>query len=496
MSSSTIITPIATTTTNNNSSTNGIHNSKTNRTLFKNIKNNIPNSPNNAPIKKNSVGIIGNGPNVNNNNKDRKLNSNDGVNFGKKNILFTPSKNSMVSTTKHSSSSSSLLAKNEYDIESIKKELKSMDISTGGISPLSSPLRESSPISTIDLESITATTTKLTDAFVAASSSSSSVKYTIDVLLSFKSANTKRPIQIDIVENHQKEIVVPLSLPTTPYNNNNNNNNNTNNSSQHNTANGQKYPIFSPQISPFKIAYAQSSSTKTNINNNNNNNNITPTKKANSNITTPQSNNRNNHYNSNTKSSTKKQNPIPFSLNTATPNQKNTTTTPSKKSTTTTPKSNKKINDVNAAFAAVANSTTTTEQPVAIIDGATPSTNESPKKTPLKETDPKRLAARQRQIDIGKMTAGYKNYIALVPKSKRKPTDPKTPNKNQVCSKRSWDGQIKKWRRQLHENYDWTGIPFNEKEVEASNNESTEESTLEKEMNKLEISEENENHNN
>ncbi|KAM9965777.1 hypothetical protein ACTFIR_005951 [Dictyostelium discoideum] len=492
MSSSTIITPIAnTTTTNNNSSTNGIHNSKTNRTLFKNIKNNnIPNSPNNAPIKKNSVGIIGNGPNVNNNNnKDRKLNSNDGVNFGKKNILFTPSKNSMVSTTKHSSSS--LLAKNEYDIESIKKELKSMDISTGGISPLSSPLRESSPISTIDLESITATTTtKLTDAFVAASSSSSSpsVKYTIDVLLSFKSANTKRPIQIDIVENHQKEIVVPLSLPTTPYNTTNTNNN----SSQHNTANGQKYPIFSPQISPFKIAYAQSSSTKTN-----NNNNITPTKKANSNITTPQSNNRNNHYNSNTKSSTKKQNPIPFSLNTATPNQKNTTTTPSKKSTTTTPKSNKKINDVNAAFAAVANSTTTTttEQPVAIIDGATP-TNESPKKTPLKETDPKRLAARQRQIDIGKMTAGYKNYIALVPKSKRKPTDPKTPNKNQVCSKRSWDGQIKKWRRQLHENYDWTGIPFNEKEVEASNNESTEESTLEKEMNKLEISEENENHNN
>ncbi|KAM9964288.1 hypothetical protein ACTFIW_004044 [Dictyostelium discoideum] len=482
MSSSTIITPIAnTTTTNNNSSTNGIHNSKTNRTLFKNIKNNnIPNSPNNAPIKKNSVGIIGNGPNVNNNNKDRKLNSNDGVNFGKKNILFTPSKNSMVSTTKHSSSS--LLAKNEYDIESIKKELKSMDISTGGISPLSSPLRESSPISTIDLESITAT--KLTDAFVAASSSPS-VKYTIDVLLSFKSANTKRPIQIDIVENHQKEIVVPLSLPTTPYNTTNTNNN----SSQHNTANGQKYPIFSPQISPFKIAYAQSSSTKTN------NNNITPTKKANSNITTPQSNNRNNHYNSNTKSSTKKQNPIPFSLNTATPNQKNTTTTPSKKSTTTTPKSNKKINDVNAAFAAVANSTTTTEQPVAIIDGATP-TNESPKKTPLKETDPKRLAARQRQIDIGKMTAGYKNYIALVPKSKRKPTDPKTPNKNQVCSKRSWDGQIKKWRRQLHENYDWTGIPFNEKEVEASNNESTEESTLEKEMNKLEISEENENHNN
>ncbi|KAN0022894.1 hypothetical protein ACTFIU_005635 [Dictyostelium citrinum] len=480
--SSSIISPI-TTNNNTNSSTNGIHNSKTNRTLFKNIKNNIPNTPNNVPLKKNSVGIIGNGPNVNNN-KEKKLNSNNnnnGVNIGKKNILFTPSKNSMVSTTKQSTS---LLAENEYDIESIKKELKSMDISTGGISPLSSPLRESSPISTIDLESVA--TTKLTDAFVAAASSSvNSVKYTVDVLLSFKSANTKRPIQIDIVENHQKEIVVPLSLPTTPYN--------THNSSQHNTANGQKHPIFSPQISPFKIAYAQSSSTKTT-----NNNNITPTKKTNSNITTPQSNTHHNHNNNNTntKSSTKKQNPIPFSLNTATPNQKNAT--PSKKSTSTTPKSNKKVNDVNAAFAAVAN-TTNAGQPAAVVDGATPTTpaptTESPKKTPLRETDPKRLAARQRQIDIGKMTAGYKNYIALVPKSKRKPTDPKTPNKNQVCSKRSWDGQIKKWRRQLHENYDWTGIPFNEKEVEASNNESTEESALEKEMDKLEISEENKNDN-
>ena len=27
---------------------------------------------------------------------------------------------------------------------------------------------------------------------------------------------------------------------------------------------------------------------------------------------------------------------------------------------------------------------------------------------------------------------------------------PKTPNKFQVCSKRSWDGQVRKWRRQLH----------------------------------------------
>ncbi len=33
----------------------------------------------------------------------------------------------------------------------------------------------------------------------------------------------------------------------------------------------------------------------------------------------------------------------------------------------------------------------------------------------------------------------------------RKPQDPKTPDKYQKCSKRSWDGQVSKWRRRLHE---------------------------------------------
>lgn len=27
---------------------------------------------------------------------------------------------------------------------------------------------------------------------------------------------------------------------------------------------------------------------------------------------------------------------------------------------------------------------------------------------------------------------------------------PATPRKNQKCSKRSWDGQVRKWRRELH----------------------------------------------
>lgn len=71
-------------------------------------------------------------------------------------------------------------------------------------------------------------------------------------------------------------------------------------------------------------------------------------------------------------------------------------------------------------------------------------------KSVLKETDPRRLAQRQKQIEYGKATAGYKDYSKQIAKSKRKREDPKTPNKYQVCSKRSWDGQIRKWRRMLH----------------------------------------------
>ncbi|KDD75517.1 hypothetical protein H632_c642p1 [Helicosporidium sp. ATCC 50920] len=60
---------------------------------------------------------------------------------------------------------------------------------------------------------------------------------------------------------------------------------------------------------------------------------------------------------------------------------------------------------------------------------------------------------RQRQVDFGKNTLGYQRYIATVPKSlRRRGTHPSTPDAHQSCSKRSFDGQIRKWRRQLH---DW-----------------------------------------
>jgi len=67
-----------------------------------------------------------------------------------------------------------------------------------------------------------------------------------------------------------------------------------------------------------------------------------------------------------------------------------------------------------------------------------------------KESDEHRLSQRQKQIDYGKNTVGYENFIKLIPKDKRLKEHPRTPDKYQVCSKRAWDGQVRKWRRQLH----------------------------------------------
>jgi len=61
-----------------------------------------------------------------------------------------------------------------------------------------------------------------------------------------------------------------------------------------------------------------------------------------------------------------------------------------------------------------------------------------------------RLKQRQKQIDLGKQTIGYQTYLQKVPRIVRKPWHPQTPDKNKVCSKRSWDGMVRKWRRQLH----------------------------------------------
>ncbi|KNE62590.1 hypothetical protein AMAG_07792 [Allomyces macrogynus ATCC 38327] len=83
-----------------------------------------------------------------------------------------------------------------------------------------------------------------------------------------------------------------------------------------------------------------------------------------------------------------------------------------------------------------------------------PDTSRMPRERPKLGSAPaswdRRLAQRQKQIDYGKNTIGYQNFTATIPRHKRRRTDPHTPDKNQECSTRSWVGQLRRWRRQLH----------------------------------------------
>ncbi|GLJ49170.1 hypothetical protein SUGI_1037500 [Cryptomeria japonica] len=95
---------------------------------------------------------------------------------------------------------------------------------------------------------------------------------------------------------------------------------------------------------------------------------------------------------------------------------------------------------------------------------------------PKKESDGHRIRQRQKQIEYGKNTLGYKSYIEIVPREQRKKNDPWTPDVKQICSKRSWDGQVKKWRRLLH-HYDppnHNHTPQNHDTIESKNATSTE----------------------
>lgn len=69
---------------------------------------------------------------------------------------------------------------------------------------------------------------------------------------------------------------------------------------------------------------------------------------------------------------------------------------------------------------------------------------------PKREKDPEILSRRQKQIDYGKNTIGYDNYIRTVPRHERKFDDPRTPDKTRVYSRRAFDGLIKEWRLKLH----------------------------------------------
>lgn len=66
------------------------------------------------------------------------------------------------------------------------------------------------------------------------------------------------------------------------------------------------------------------------------------------------------------------------------------------------------------------------------------------------ETDENVLKRREKQIEYGKNTLGYSRYCKRIPKQKRRPYHPETPPKHLKCSRRTWDGMVRVWRRQLH----------------------------------------------
>ncbi|XP_077596935.1 stem-loop binding protein 2 [Stigmatopora nigra] len=71
---------------------------------------------------------------------------------------------------------------------------------------------------------------------------------------------------------------------------------------------------------------------------------------------------------------------------------------------------------------------------------------------PSMETNAAVLKRRRKQILYGKNTSGYQNYLEQVPKQFRDPKiHPSTPNKYRKFSRRSWDMQVRLWRRSLHQ---------------------------------------------
>ena len=65
------------------------------------------------------------------------------------------------------------------------------------------------------------------------------------------------------------------------------------------------------------------------------------------------------------------------------------------------------------------------------------------------------FAKRLKQIEYGKVTQGYANYVAKVPVAERKPKDPKHPTtpdpKDPTVSKRNFAMRVRSWRKLLHQ---------------------------------------------
>ena len=56
----------------------------------------------------------------------------------------------------------------------------------------------------------------------------------------------------------------------------------------------------------------------------------------------------------------------------------------------------------------------------------------------------------QKQIDYGKVSVDYEEYVEEIPIEKRNRFHPRTPDKLQKTSRRSFDSQIKNWKIAIH----------------------------------------------
>ena len=75
---------------------------------------------------------------------------------------------------------------------------------------------------------------------------------------------------------------------------------------------------------------------------------------------------------------------------------------------------------------------------------------------PFEPLNERRIKQRERQLELGKTTEGFKNFWKVVKASHAVRGDPLTPNAHKVCSKRCFDGICLKWRRDLHKFDDWS----------------------------------------